>query len=57
MEVNDQAADLQARYRLITSDTIAIAAALKWGATGFVENDNTLKKVKEIEYFTMADLD
>jgi len=56
LEVADCAAELRARYRLSTPDAIQVATAMKWQATGFVGNDKGLRKVKEIECLTIADI-
>lgn len=40
--------DLRARYKIATPDAIHLATAIASGATTFITNDKSLKKVKEI---------
>jgi len=56
LEVSDTAAQLRARYHLITPDAIQIATAIEVGATGFIGNDNGFRKVKEIECLVLDDV-
>ena len=56
LEVADRAARFRARYRLSTPDAIQIATALDAGATGFIGNDKSLKKVQEIECLALDDV-
>lgn len=50
-----QAAELRAIYRLGTPDAIHVAACLQHGATAFVTNDKTLRRIEEIELLLLDD--
>lgn len=52
----DLASDLRAKYRMRTPDALQLAAALHAGATGFISNDERLKRVAEIETLLLDDL-
>ncbi len=45
----ERTSDLRARYKIATPDAIHLATAIEFGASRFITNDKTLKKVKEIE--------
>lgn len=50
-----QAAELRAIYRLSSPDAIHIAACIQYGATAFLTNDKTLRRVTEIETLLLDD--
>jgi len=56
LEVADRGAELRARYNLSTPDAIHISTAILGKATAFVGNDKALKKIKEIEILTLAEV-
>ncbi len=56
MNLADRAAELRARYRLSTPDTIQLATAITHKAARFYGNDRGLRKVKEIECVIVEDL-
>ena len=56
MNLADRAAELRARYRLSTPDAIQLATAIGHKATRFYGNDQSLKRVKEIECLLVDDL-
>lgn len=54
--VADRAARLRADHGLRTPDAIQLATALVAGATGFVTNDLSFRRIKEIEVLVLDDL-
>ena len=54
--IAEQAATLRAKYRIRTPDSIQIATAIVVDAQKFVCNDNSLKKVTEIEIIMLDDM-
>lgn len=54
-DVSEIAAKLRAKYSIKTPDTIQIATAIHYGANGFLTNDPTLTRVKEIEIIILDD--
>jgi len=56
IEVADRAAELRARYRLSTPDSIQVATTIVHGATAFIGNDKALKRIKEIECVILDEL-
>jgi predicted nucleic acid-binding protein len=50
------AADLRARYNLRTPDALQIAVALAAGCQAFLTNDQTLKRVTELQIVILDDL-
>ncbi len=50
-----RAADLRARYGLRLADAFQIAAALIYGATLFVTNDDGLRRVTELRVLVLKD--
>lgn len=55
-EVADLASSLRAKYELRTPDAIQLATSIVKGAQAFVTNDESLKKVKEIEVVVMREV-
>lgn len=53
LAVATRAAHLRAHYHLGTPDAIRLATALEAGASGFVTNDMTLRRVKDLEVFPL----
>jgi predicted nucleic acid-binding protein len=53
--VAEKAAVLRAHYGLRTPDALQVAVGVENGATLFVSNDRSLKKLKEIEVMILAD--
>ncbi len=51
-----RAADLRAKHGLRTPDALQVAAALGRGATGFVTNDEAVKRVREIEVLLLDEI-
>lgn len=51
-----RAADLRAKHGIRTPDALQIAAALSRGATGFVTNDEAVKRVQEIEVLLLDEV-
>ena len=54
-EVADLASAIRAKYKLRTPDAIQLATSIVKGAQAFVTNDESLKKVKEIEILVMKE--
>ena len=54
--VADRAAQLRADHGLRTPDAIQLATAVAAGATGFVTNDLSFRRIKEIEVLVLDDL-
>jgi predicted nucleic acid-binding protein len=54
--VADRAAQLRADHGLRTADAIQLATALVAGATGFVTNDLSFRRIKEIEVLVLDDV-
>lgn len=54
VEIADLGARLRAKYQIKTPDAILLATAIYAGASGFIGNDNSLKKVKELEILTLT---
>lgn len=52
----DRAAELRARYRLSTPDSIQLATAISHKATRFYGNDRSLRRVKEIDCLIVDDV-
>jgi len=52
-----KAAELRARYRLLTPDALQFAACLEHGATGFITNDRTLQRMAELDVLVLEDTD
>lgn len=50
------AASLRARYKNFTPDAVQLATAIEMGASAFLTNDKTLRKVSELEIIVVADL-
>ncbi len=55
-EIADLASSLRAKYELRTPDAIQLATSIVKGAQAFVTNDESLKKVKEIEVVVMREV-
>ncbi len=55
MTVVEKMADLRAKYGLRTPDAIHMATALLHGAQAFVTNDNSLKRVTELDVLVLSD--
>lgn len=53
LAIATRAAHLRAQYHLGTPDAIHLATALEAGASGFVTNDMTLRRVKDLEVFPL----
>jgi len=56
MDIADRAAELRARYRLSTPDSIQLATAVNHKATCFYGNDRTLRRVNEIQCLILDDV-
>ena len=56
MGIADRAAELRARYRLSTPDSIQLATAVNHKATCFYGNDRTLRRVNEIRCLILDDV-
>ena len=54
LEIADVGARLRATYRLKTPDAILMATALSSGATGFIGNDNELRRVTELDVLLLG---
>jgi len=54
-EVSELAAKLRAKYHIRTPDAIQIAVGILYKCNGFLTNDPTLKKIKEIEILILDD--
>lgn len=54
-QIVEYASDFRAHYGLKTPDAIHIATAYSEHASYFLTNDTSLKKVKEIPIYTLAD--
>ena len=52
-----KAAEIRARYRLLTPDALQFAACMEHGATGFITNDRTLKRMAELDVLVLEDTD
>jgi predicted nucleic acid-binding protein len=50
-----KAAELRATYRLRPADALQVAACVQRGATAFLTNDKTLRRVTEIEILLLDD--
>ena len=48
LAVSDITSDIRAKYKIRTPDAIQIATAMAGGAQDFITNDESLKKVKDI---------
>jgi predicted nucleic acid-binding protein len=55
-QVARRAADLRANHGIRTPDALQIATALSRGATGFVTNDETVKRVRDIEVLVLEEI-
>ncbi len=55
-KVADLASVIRAKYKLRTPDAIQLATSILKGAQAFVTNDESLKKVKEIESIVMREV-
>jgi predicted nucleic acid-binding protein len=55
-EVADLASAIRAKYNLRTPDAIQLATSILKGAQAFVTNDESLKKLKEIEILAMREV-
>lgn len=55
-EVSRRAADLRARHRIRTPDALQMAAALNHGTTGFVTNEESAKRVQDIEVLLLEEV-
>jgi predicted nucleic acid-binding protein len=53
----ERAADLRARYRLLTPDALQIAVALEAGCEAFLTNDLMLKRVTELRVLVLDELE
>ena len=53
--IASKAAELRAQYNLRTPDAIQLAVGIENGATLFLTNDKTLKKVKDIHVMVLED--
>lgn len=53
--VAERAADMRASYELRPPDALQIATATSSNATGFVTNDERLKRVRELEAMVLKD--
>ncbi|OGL44154.1 MAG: hypothetical protein A2161_19135 [Candidatus Schekmanbacteria bacterium RBG_13_48_7] len=53
--ISDMASTLRAKYSIKTADAIQAATAIIEGARVFITNDETLKKVKDIEIIMLKD--
>jgi predicted nucleic acid-binding protein len=56
LAVADAAAQIRARYRLRTPDSIQIATAMNAGATAFLSNDADLARVNEVKVAILGNL-
>lgn len=56
IKVSDMASDLRAKYNIRTPDAIQIATAILAGAGTFLTNDESLKRVKEINISLLEDM-
>ncbi|MBI3015806.1 MAG: PIN domain-containing protein [Candidatus Tectomicrobia bacterium] len=54
VEIADLAARLRARYHLKTPDAVLLATAVYSGATGFVGNDEQLKRVTDLDILLLS---
>ena len=54
--IAERAAELRARYRLLTPDAIQIATALQQGCQTFLTNDLTLRRVTELRVLALEEL-
>jgi predicted nucleic acid-binding protein len=55
--IAESAAELRARHRLGTPDALQIAAALSAGCQAFITNDRALRRVTELQIYTLDDLE
>lgn len=55
MTVMEKMSDLRAKHGLRTSDAIHLATALLGGAQAFVTNDDSLKRVTELQVLVLGD--
>lgn len=56
-DIARKAAEIRARYRLLTPDALQIAASIERGAPGFITNDRRLKRMAEIDVLILDDTD
>lgn len=56
LEIADHGAQLRARYRLSTPDSIQLATAINYKANRFYGNDRGLRKVQEIQCLILDDV-
>ena len=54
-ELAEYAAGLRADYKIRTPDAIQISAAILYGEGVFITNDNTLKRIKNIDVLCLDD--
>jgi predicted nucleic acid-binding protein len=54
--IADRAAHARAKYGLRTLDAIQLATAMVSGATGFVTNDKSFRRVKDIDVLLLDDV-
>jgi len=55
--IAEQAAQLRARYRLLTPDALQLAVALDKGCQAFLTNDRALKRVAELRVLVLDELE
>lgn len=55
--IAERAAELRAKYNLRTRDALQIATALENGCDAFLCNDNTLKRVTELQILILDDIE
>ncbi len=55
-QVTDLAAIIRAKYRVRAPDAIQLATAILKGVQAFVTNDESLKRVREIEVLNIKDI-
>lgn len=56
VHIADIASDLRAKYGIRTPDAIQIASTIREGSGTFVTNDESLKKVEEVDVVLLDDL-
>ncbi|MBN2385583.1 MAG: PIN domain-containing protein [Anaerolineales bacterium] len=56
-QIASQAADLRARYNLTLSDAFQVAAALAADCDAFLTNDDTLKRVTELNAIVLDEVE